>query len=202
VVQGFLSASIEHEAGVKAWLKGLVSKIPGLPSKEQALKTVGEFLKKNSQKFDQIVKDINEHLDMLSTVELHNKYAFDMKGLMRSVRTLADPKVILAIIALMGMFQTADAGALRDIFLQPVMEQSSTRQERKQERREMHERKHKMREIQEDDWAEADKEGPLVIPPREFENLSQKENDDPWREPGLNRYGPKNAPGIGRYWKA
>ena len=101
------------EAGMKDWLKGLVAKIPGLPTKDQALKTVAEFLKKSPEKFDKIVDEL---LEVMKDVPISGlgRTAFDIKSLMRGIKTVTDPKVILAIIALMGAFQTADAGALMD----------------------------------------------------------------------------------------
>jgi len=117
------------EAGMKDWLKGLVAKIPGLPTKDQALKTVSEFLKKSPEKFDKIVDEL---LEVMKDVPISGlgRTAFDIKSLMRGIKTVTDPKVILAIIALMGMFQTADAGALRDAIQREKIEWQQFKQER------------------------------------------------------------------------
>jgi len=88
-----------------------VSKIPGLPTKEQALKTVGEFLKKSPKDFE---KGVDEIINVMKSIPMTGLTAFDIKGLTRNLKIITNPQIVLAIIALMAMFQTADAGVLRD----------------------------------------------------------------------------------------
>ena len=102
VAQNYLT----REAGITDFIRKM---IPGLPSKEEALKTVSEFIKKEPQKFDKLTKEIGDSINTPG-----QKTAFDIKGLTRNLKSLADPKVIMAIITLMGAFNTADAGKLRD----------------------------------------------------------------------------------------
>lgn len=100
-----------HEAGIKDWLKKIMTKIPGLPSKEQALKTVAPLVEKDPKKFERAVDEIFKALQGVPLVGL-GKTAFDVRGLIRNLKVLTDPKAILAIIALMGAFQTTEAGPL------------------------------------------------------------------------------------------
>lgn len=140
-----------HEAGVKEWLKSLLTRIPGLPTKDQALKTVTEFLKKSPEKFEKVVDEL---LEIMKDVPISGlgRTAFDIKGLMRGIKTVTDPKVILAIIALMGAFQTADAGKLRDFLLNPSLSKAieevkespdKTREERREDRKKRREERYK-----------------------------------------------------------
>jgi len=102
------------EAGMGQWFKSLLTRIPGLPTKEQALKIVAPVIERNPRGFEQAVSEISAVLQSAGKEQFYTRLALDMSSLVRSIKTLTDPKVILAIIALMGAFQTADAGALRD----------------------------------------------------------------------------------------
>lgn len=106
------------ESSLQGWIKGLLHKIPGLPSKEEALKTVSDFCRKDPQKFNKVVEELNSALGSTS-----GKTAFDIRGLIRNIKTITDPKIILSIIALMGAFQTSDAGVLRDRILHKNVQQ-------------------------------------------------------------------------------
>jgi hypothetical protein len=96
-----------REAGITDFIKRM---IPGLPSKKEALKTVSDFMAKDPKKFDKLTEEIGNSIDTPGDT----KTAFDIKSLTRNLKSLADPKVIMALITLMGAFNTVDAGKLRD----------------------------------------------------------------------------------------
>ena len=102
-----LAYATDKEAGLKDFLKRVIMKIPGLPSKEEALKTVQDFKEKNPSKFEKVVKEVGEQLE---GVPVGGKQAFDVKRFVKNFRGLADPKVIMSVVVLMGVFNTADAG--------------------------------------------------------------------------------------------
>ena len=113
VVLSYLGSDpVSLEAGFKDWFRGLLARIPGLPSKQEALKTVGEFLQRAPAKFEGAVKEIFSILQSAGREQFNLRAALDMHSFLRGVKTVTNPKVILAIIALMGIFQTADAGEI------------------------------------------------------------------------------------------
>jgi len=115
VVLAYLrSDPVSLEAGIKDWFRGLLARIPGLPSRQEALKIGGEFLQREPAKFEGAVEEIFSILQSAGREQFNLRAALDMHSFLRGVKTVTNPKVILAIIALMGIFQTADAGALRD----------------------------------------------------------------------------------------
>jgi hypothetical protein len=118
------------EAGAGQWIRGIVSKIPGLPSKEEALKIVLDFAQTSPGKLEVAINEIAGALGGNSMVrQASNKEAFNLQGLMRGVKTITNPKVILAIIALMGVFQTADAGKFKDAIQKERLEWQALKQD-------------------------------------------------------------------------
>lgn len=100
-------------AGIDSWMKKLISKIPGLPSKDKAIEMVAPMVQKEPKKFDRLVNEIEEMLRNVPVAGL-GRTAFDIKGLIRGIKTITDPKVILAVISLMDSFETSDAEKLRN----------------------------------------------------------------------------------------
>lgn len=166
------------EAGMGQWFQSLLTRIPGLPTKEQALKIVAPMVERNPREFEQSVGEISAVLQSAGKEQFSTRLALDMKSLVRSIKTVTDPKVILAIIALMGAFQTADAGKLRDFMMNPSLSKAikevkespdktreELREERVKRREERHQRWEKIRGIEEKD----DEERYLVI--RDWEKV-------------------------------
>jgi hypothetical protein len=111
VVLSYLADStLNKDAGIGSFLKSIISKIPGLPSVEEAAQIVKIYFKNNPEKFNAAVNEIAQKINMIPQ---SGKVAFDIKGIFQGLKALSDPKVIMAIIALMGAFNTADAGLLK-----------------------------------------------------------------------------------------
>jgi len=104
------------EAGVANWIRGAISKIPGLPSKEDALRILSPLAEKDPSKFSKVVEQARNILQGVGAggQAFTGREAFDLRGIARGIRTFTDPKMLMAALSLMGMFQTADAGELRD----------------------------------------------------------------------------------------
>ena len=81
-------------------------KIPGMPTKEQALKTLQEFLQSKGPSAKKILEKVVEGI----APEIVQ--AMDTGGILKKIKSLgglANPKVILSVLVLMGAFNITNA---------------------------------------------------------------------------------------------
>lgn len=98
-------------------IKGLLSKIPGLklPTKEEAVKILLKFISEKGPAAEGIIGRITSTVaQSMNTRTASMGVTAGFMGTLRSLKSLANPSVILATIALMGALNTAEAGPLLD----------------------------------------------------------------------------------------
>ena len=95
-----VSDQLEKQAGINTFIHRI---FPRLPSKEEALKNL-RGLDKNK------LKNLIENVSGVLRSGPEGVSALDLGSIIKSIKTLGDPKIILSIIALMGAFNTTDAG--------------------------------------------------------------------------------------------
>lgn len=98
-------------------IRGLLSKIPGLklPTKEQAVDILLKYISEKGQAAEGIIKKITDTIrQSLLTKTASRDVTAGFMDTLKGLKTLANPSVILATIALMGALNTAEAGPLLD----------------------------------------------------------------------------------------
>jgi len=109
-----VSDQLEHrEAGLMTFVRKL---FPKLPTKEEALKTLKGL---DKGKLSDLIKDVSGIMQGAPK----GVASVDFGSIVKNLKGLGDPKVILAIIALMGSFNTTDAGIFSRLLGKETQEQ-------------------------------------------------------------------------------
>lgn len=98
-------------------ISGLLSKIPGLklPTKEQAADILLNFIEQKGPAAESIIDKITKSVAQSLTTKTASMYVnAGLLDTLRGLKTLANPSVIFATIALMGALNTTEAGPLLD----------------------------------------------------------------------------------------
>jgi len=105
-----IADQLDKEASIASFFKSLISKIPGFPSPEQAAETLKAY--KNKSEFKQIVEGVFDTILSAQTIPKtasSEVTAIDVGFLFKNLKKLADPKIIMSIIVLAGVFGSANA---------------------------------------------------------------------------------------------